>query len=395
MTLTFFSNFLNPHQLPFCRAMTGLLGPGFTFVASRPFDAGAVTAGWAEMNAEAGFVLRAYEGPEAMVEARRLMMDSDVVMVGAEPACPPNVRLDTGKLTFRVTERLYKPSYQKYLWPVQWAALVRDALRWRKKPYYLLAASAYAPADYAASGLFKGKSYKWGYFPEVPDISIEALLAKKRKENPLILWAGRFLQLKHGDDLLRAAVQLQKQGHVFTLRLLGDGPCRAAWQALASELGLADTADFPGTVPGDEVAQHMRQADIFAFTSDASEGWGAVVNEAMATGCACVVSHAAGCAPYLINHGKNGMIYRSGAVDELAARLAFLLENPDAKAAMQRAARATMVAEWNGEVAANRLLALCQALVDGRDTPFEAGPASRAPQIKQKEMYEACMGGGL
>jgi hypothetical protein len=48
------------------------------------------------------------------------------------------------------------------------------------------------------------------------------------------------------------------------------------------------------------------------FTSSAQEGWGAVLNEAMACGCAVVASSVAGSTPFLINHNNNGKIYRYG-----------------------------------------------------------------------------------
>ena len=45
------------------------------------------------------------------------------------------------------------------------------------------------------------------------------------------------------------------------------------------------------------------------------EGWGAVVNEAMNSGCAVVADHMIGAAPWLIRQGENG---RTGSAERRA-----------------------------------------------------------------------------
>jgi glycosyltransferase involved in cell wall biosynthesis len=45
---------------------------------------------------------------------------------------------------------------------------------------------------------------------------------------------------------------------------------------------------------------------VFIFTSDRNEGWGAVLNEAMGSGCAVVAADLIGSVPYLIEHKKMG-----------------------------------------------------------------------------------------
>ena len=48
----------------------------------------------------------------------------------------------------------------------------------------------------------------------------------------------------------------------------------------------------------------MEQANIFIISSTHEEGWGAVVNEAMNSGCVVIGSHAAGAVPFLIENAK-------------------------------------------------------------------------------------------
>ena len=49
----------------------------------------------------------------------------------------------------------------------------------------------------------------------------------------------------------------------------------------------------------------MEKSEIFLFTSDKGEGWGAVLNESMNSACAVVASHAIGSVPFLLKDGEN------------------------------------------------------------------------------------------
>ena len=46
-----------------------------------------------------------------------------------------------------------------------------------------------------------------------------------------------------------------------------------------------------GALKPADVRKEMERADIFLFTSDYKEGWGAVLNEAMNARCAIVAVH--------------------------------------------------------------------------------------------------------
>ena len=76
--------------------------------------------------------------------------------------------------------------------------------------------------------------------------------------------------------------------------------------------GVEDCVEMLGAMSPDEVRAYMERADVFLFTSDFNEGWGAVLNESMNSGCAVVASHAIGSVPFLIKDGVNGLIYENG-----------------------------------------------------------------------------------
>ena len=72
----------------------------------------------------------------------------------------------------------------------------------------------------------------------------------------------------------------------------------------------------------------MRNHDIFIFTSDRQEGWGAVLNEAMDSGSTVVASDAIGSSPFLIKDGQNGFLFKSENHKSLYQKVAYLIDNP-------------------------------------------------------------------
>ena len=130
----------------------------------------------------------------------------------------------------------------------------------------------------------------------------------------------------------------------------------------------------------------MEQTNIYLFTSDRNEGWGAVLNESMNSGCAVVASHAIGSAPFLVKNGKNGLIYESGSIEMLCAKVKELLDEPEEQKRLGMAAYGTITGEWNAEVAAKRVIELSRSILNGEMCPglFTEGPCSRAEILKDK-----------
>ena len=249
----------------------------------------------------------------------------------------------------------------------------------------MLCASAYTAGDYAKFGLFRGRCYKWGYFPEtIRYPSIDDLIDRKAKAT--ILWCGRFLDWKHPDDVIEVAKRLRDAGCCFKIEMIGTGEMEQQLKRQASDAGLLETnIRFLGAMSPEAVRRHMESAGICLFTSDRQEGWGAVLNEAMNSGCAVVASDAAGATPYLVNDGVNGSVYHSGNIQELYEKVRRLLENTTMQYSFGKAAYQTITELWNAEVAAKRFLQLSQALLNGTDASrlFADGPCSPAKPLRE------------
>ena len=89
---------------------------------------------------------------------------------------------------------------------------------------------------------------------------------------------------------------------------------------------------------------------------------GAVLNEAMANGCAVVASNLIGSVPFVVKDGENGCVFKSESVDSLLKKVVYLIENPKQKIKMQKNALKTMNEVWNAKNAAKQLLVLIEAL---------------------------------
>ena len=161
--------------------------------------------------------------------------------------------------------------------------------------------------------------------------------------------------------------------------MVGGGDMDEALKAMVCD-PLKAHIDFAGFRSPEEVRTYMEKADIFLFTSDHQEGWGAVLNEAMNSGCAVLASHEIGATPYLVKDGENGVVFKSRDQKDFNRRLHELMTaGNDEIRRLGRAAYATVHDTWNPAVAAERLLKICDELKEGRvETFFDAGPGSRA-----------------
>lgn len=116
---------------------------------------------------------------------------------------------------------------------------------------------------------------------------------------------------KHPDLAIKVARRLLNDGISIEMEMIGTGPLFEQMGTEISRNNLEHSIKLLGTMPPDDVRLRMERAGTFLFTSDRNEGWGAVLNEAMNSGCAVVASSAAGATPYLIRDAANGFAYKN------------------------------------------------------------------------------------
>lgn len=380
--ITFISNYLTPHQIPFCEAMYKFLDSSFHFISIEEVEIERLQMGWSSAHSTA-YELKSHISLELHNKSQHAIGQSDIVIIGSAPDKMIEKRLRENKITFKYSERFYKNGMPlKRLLRDFVAAWVHHG-RFQKYPLYMLCASAYTSYDVARFGNYRNKCYKWGYFPEKIKYDLDLLFKSKGSKVPLLLWAGRFIDWKHPDDAIRVAERLKLSGYQFILNLIGTGNMESQMRQMIAEKNLQDCVYLLGSMPPENVRRHMEQANIYLFTSDRQEGWGAVLNESMNSGCAVVASHAIGSVPFLMKDNKNGLIYRSGDIDILYEKVKYLLDNPSEQVRLGSAAYKTIIETWNAEVAAERFVKLAEHLLNGERSPdlFADGPCSKAEII--------------
>lgn len=375
MKIVFLSNYYNHHQAPFCQAMYAQLGDSFAFIQTKEMEAERISMGWG-LDDEPSFIKKSYLSPSEQLACQALIDNADAVIMGSAPEHFIQNRIKSGKLVLRYQERLFKK--KEKLWKIPRVSYILHKKNPRRANLYLLCASAYTASDYAKVGLFKNKCYKWGYFPEVKQYTdIHEIIAAKKPNS--ILWVARLIDLKHPELPVLVAKRLKDMGYVFEMNIIGNGVLEDEIREMIQHLGLADCVKMLGAMKPWQVRKYMEQSQIFLFTSDRNEGWGAVLNESMNSGCAVVASNAIGAAPYLIRNGDNGFLYKDGDFEDLFSRTAYLLNDPQAAAQLGKKAYETIICQWNAGNAAERLLLLIEDLQKNKNScRYSQGPCSKA-----------------
>lgn len=358
--------------MPLCDGFLAIADVEFTFIATQKVPQERIRMGYKNEFDHLPYYREAIE-PEDVAAAEQLCFDSDVVIIGSAPKYFVKRRLRARKLTFTYNERWFKQGFWKH------PGDIYRAVCWFTLPgnrnYYQLCASAYTASDSNRVFAFPGRKLRWGYFPEIKEYNICELMAGK--EPTTLLWVARFLKLKHPEKALEVARRLKEDGIQFHLTMVGSGEEEPQIRTMIREYGLEEQVDLPGAMSPEQVRVYMERAQVFLFTSDFNEGWGAVLNEAMNSGCAVVASHAIGSAPYLVEHGENGFIYQNDDAEQLYQYTKQLLTDRTLAEKLGTAAYGTMTEKWNGHTAAWRLYDFCRAILDGKTPPVHPdGPVS-------------------
>lgn len=374
MKIVFVSNYLNHHQTPFCEDLLKLCDD-FYFIAT---DRNAIQGFQLLQNAD--YCINYTNETCNLVEG--LLVSADVVIFGATPKHLISLRMKTNKLTFFYSERFYKKGTWRRISPRSFVNIYQKVLKYRRKNLYILCASAYLPYDLSLLFFPIHKCYKWGYFPRTKLFDIDDVINKKNKQTIELLWVGRLLDWKHPDDAVSLAKVLKDKNYKFHLSIVGDGPLHESLRNMISEQGLCRYVDLVGPKSAEEVRTLMIESNVFLLTSDQMEGWGAVLNEAMNSGCAVIASNKVGSAPYLIENNVNGLIYNQNDFSSLVEKASMLLSNKEMISAIGRKAYNTITSLWSHSIAAERIVHVSEELLNNKSFYYENGPCSRTMIIK-------------
>ncbi len=189
-----------------------------------------------------------------------------------------------------------------------------------------------------------------------PDAS-EAI--RRQYGDRLIVSVGRLVYYKGFEYLIRAMTQVQGK-----LLIVGEGPLRNKLGALASELGVADRVVFLGKIDHDRLVACYHAAQVFVMASIArSEAFGIAQIEAMAAGLPVVNTNLDSGVPFVSLHQRTGLTVPPADPDALAAAINQLLQNPELRASLGRAAHLRAVEEFSLESMASRTFSLYERIL--------------------------------
>ena len=189
-------------------------------------------------------------------------------------------------------------------------------------------------------------------------------LAIPRPRNPRaalsgvrFLFSGQMIPRKGVDVLIRAFEQVCPRDPRTTLTLLGDGPYRTRYRRMVSA-EWRDRVRFVGFRQSEDLPALFAEADVFVLPSR-YDGWGVVVNEALAAGMPILATSSVGAAADLIVPGTNGFVVPPGDAGALAEAMMRFVTDPSLVDTFGARSR-RMAADWTVERGAERWYELCQ-----------------------------------
>lgn len=382
MKIAFYTNFLTHHQLPFCLEMYKKYGNDFTFVSTEKINEERLSLGYKDMDNDYPFVLRAYESKEKYEEALELALETDIAIIGSTTSdVYAKERLKQDKLTFRYYARIfYNGVFSIFDFENSKKVYNRHLKYKNNKNLYLLCASSYGPNDFNKLGMYKNKCFKWGYFPETKLYNIEELLKQKNNEKIEIIWVGRFIKEKHPEYVIKLAQKLKEKNYNFEIKMIGNGKLFEKVKSQIEKYSLTEQIKLVGAVKSDKVRSYMEKANIFICTSDKSERWGVVLNEAMNSGCAVIAYKGIGGVPFLIKNNENGLAYTR--LNDFYKKTIKVIDNKELREKLSINAYKTISEVWTAKVAVQNFEKLVNSILEGKQNPVKEGPASTAQPVK-------------
>jgi glycosyltransferase involved in cell wall biosynthesis len=142
-----------------------------------------------------------------------------------------------------------------------------------------------------------------------------------------IVYAGRLIEYqKRVLDLAKIAARLDEAGIDFALTVVGTGPDEETLKNLTQALVRKGRVVFTGALPNSKVLEYLDKAHVLILPSE-FEGTPVILLEAMAHGCAVVVSDIKSGIPDLVVDGKTGLIAQVGDINAFVNHLALLAQN--------------------------------------------------------------------
>jgi glycosyltransferase involved in cell wall biosynthesis len=195
------------------------------------------------------------------------------------------------------------------------------SISWLRKCDYIIALTEHMKAHLMGLNINESKII---IIPNM--IAIHKNENYKKRNNPIKIGVIARLVPKKGIDIfLHSLAKLKDQGYKFTAIIGGDGEHKDQLVNLSTNLGLAEYVSFIGWVV--DKNKFFNDIDIFCIPS-LHEPFGIVALEAMESCVPIVASRSEGLVE-IIRDKQDGLLCDIGSCDDLASKIAYLIDNED------------------------------------------------------------------
>lgn len=164
---------------------------------------------------------------------------------------------------------------------------------------------------YRKAGFPMKKLHQWGYFTEQNNLILES---QSKGSKPVVIFIGKIDARKNILPLVDVTKKLTDKYSKFLI--IGTGPYESGLSnAIASESKI----EYIGPIPNQEITSYLVNSDLLVLPS-LFDGWGAVINEALAVGTRVLCSNRCG-AEVLLDGSERGGTFDINSSDDLSEKL--------------------------------------------------------------------------
>lgn len=181
-----------------------------------------------------------------------------------------------------------------------------------------------------------------------------------------ILFIGSLIKLKQVHVLINAYAKLTREFRDLRLNICGSTDDKKYFQDLTQIIRISCLAGihFFHNLPPSGIRSLLATAAVFVLPS-IQENSPMTIAEAMATGVPVVASRVGGI-PYMIEHGKTGLLFNAGNTDELAACIKTLLQNKELSLRIRKNARKQAMDNYRSRDIAEHHTAIYREIIAGK-----------------------------
>jgi len=224
---------------------------------------------------------------------------------------------------------------------------------------YFVCISEAVRNNYLRQGIKKKKLVKIPNGLDIEEFPIP-IRQKKVGQDFIIANIGRMVGWKGQEVLLKAIPTIVKKKKNIQFWLVGDGPERANLKEKASDLNINRYVKFKS------IAQDVRTilsiSDLLVHTSTQPEPFGRVIIEAMSMQTPVIATNMGGPSE-IITDGQDGILIEPNKPELLAQAILQILNNPDRRQNIGRAARKTIEERYDSKKIAKQIERLYETIL--------------------------------